>query len=87
MDEAAAHLIATQLAGIDGKVDRLLEATSQHAPRIHALEEASDDHETRIRGLEEARWGKAGIAALATAAAAVIGALVLSAPLALHAIR
>lgn len=72
MDEAAAALIASSLAGIDAKVDRLLESTSQHSPRISALERDTTDHEKRIRSLEERRWSRAGAVAAVSAGAGLV---------------
>ena len=75
MDDASATLIAAQLGAMDVKLDRVLEATSQHAPRIAALEAAHEDHENRLRVIEEAGWSRRGLVGLAGAVAALVAAL------------
>lgn len=75
MDDASATLIAAQLGAMDVKLDRVLEVTSQHAPRISALEAGHEDHEKRIRIIEEAGWSRKGLIGLAGASAALVAAL------------
>lgn len=82
MEDASAALIAQTLGSInermqsvDGKLDTLIAVTSDHTPRIQALERNVEDHSQRIRDLEEARWTRAGVAALVTASTGIVVAV------------
>ena len=79
MEDSSTALIAQTLGsidermrGMDGKLDNLIAVTSDHSPRIIALERRADDHTARIRVLEEKSWSRAGLVAAVSGLTGVV---------------
>ena len=75
MDEASAVLIASQLKGMDAKLDIVLERTSAHEPRINALESDVAAIQKDLREVRDDQLSRKGLIAAVSAAAVVVAAV------------